>query len=380
MAGSGIEMKYVQINAFSYGSTGRLMFQRHAHLTDKGVESYVCWARGRGATNEREYKIGTKADVYTHALYTRVTDRVGFGSKRATIKLIQWLDSLKPDVVHLHVLHGYYINIEILFNWLKKESCQVVWTLHDCWSFTGHCAHFIRANCSQWKSGCGEEGNCPQLGEYPKTYCRSGYKQNYIDKRRIFTSVPYERMTLVVPSHWLENKVKESFLRKYVVRVEPNEVDASRFKFTQSDFRQKNGIEGTYMVLGVASPWTRQKGLYDFIRLAQDLDEGYSIVMVGITPRQRRRMPGRIHCLQRTNSARELAEIYSAADLFVNPSLEETFSMTVAEAQACGTAVLVRRGTACEEVANPQLCHVAEWSYESLLKCVRQCKELSARR
>ena len=368
-------MKYVQINAFSYGSTGRLMFQRHAHLTDDGIESYVCWARGRDAKGDHEYKIGTKADVYAHALYSRMTDRVGFGSKIATIKLVNWLRDLKPDVVHLHVLHGYYLNLEILFSWLRESDCQIVWTLHDCWAFTGHCAHFIRAKCDQWKSACGEKGHCPQLREYPKTYCRNGYKQNYIDKKRIFTSIPRERMTLVVPSHWLERLVQDSYLNKYTVRVEPNEVDTSQFKFIQSDFKKSNGIDGKFMVLGVASPWTKQKGLDDFIRLARDLDEDYSIVMVGVSPRQRRKIPNRIHCVPRTSSTKELAEIYSAADLFVNPSLEETFSMTVAEAQACGTEVLVRRGTACEEVANPRLCHVAGWTYESLLLSIRQCKE-----
>ena len=344
-------MKYVQVNSVPHGSTGSIMMGLHGKLLDEGVDSYVCWGRGRSAENGRELKFGADLGFYGDVLRTRFDGRAGFHSRGATRRLLAWLDEIDPDVVHLHNIHGYYVNIEMLFEWLASHRCRVKWTLHDCWAFTGHCAHFTYAKCAQWQSHCAHEKPCPQLGTYPKTYSRRSCARNFEDKRRLFNLVPPERMELITPSKWLADLVGQSFLSKYSVTVKHNEIDLSVFKPTPSDFRERYGIGDRFMILGVASPWTERKGLGDFVRLAGELDEHYVIVLVGLNKRQIKRLPKQIIGLQRMGDPERLAEAYTAADIFVNPSIEETFGMTVAEAAACGTPVAVCADSACMEAS-----------------------------
>ena len=348
-------MRYVSINSVPNGSTGTVMRQVTEERIALGDECWMIWGRGRAAENDHEYNFGSKLELYLDVLQTRLDGKVGFHSKAATKRLLKKLDEIKPDVIHLHNIHGYYVNIEMLFNWLVAHpSVQVNWTLHDCWAFTGHCAHFQYVGCNRWQDGtCGDV--CPQLRTYPKTFAKGSCAWNYANKKRLFTVLPASRLTLFTPSHWLENLVEESFLSKYPVVVRHNTIDTSIFKPTHSNFRERYGIGNRFMILGVASPWTEQKGLGVFIKLAEELDENdYAIVLVGFTKRQHKQVPASIIGIKRTESAAELVAIYSAADLFFNPSIEETFGLTVAEAGMCGTAVAVVRGTACEETALAQ--------------------------
>lgn len=350
---------YAHINTVPNGSTGGIMMKEHRELLAAGGESYAFWGRGRAGEGDREMRFATDAEVRRDALQTRLDGRAGFHSKAATRRLLERLDEIKPDVVHLHNLHGYYVNVEMLFEWLAARECKVEWTLHDCWAFTGHCAHFTYAKCAQWKTHCAySEERCPQLGAYPKTYSKTSCAWNFDQKRRLFNLVPAGRMKLITPSQWLSDLVAESFLSEYPVEVRRNTIDTSVFKPTPSDFRERYGIGDRFMVLGVASPWTERKGLTDFVRLAKELDsEKYAIVLVGLSEKQVKEMPAVIVGLARTDSREELAGIYSAADVFFNPTVEDNYPTVNLEAEACGTPVVtydaggcaetVRRGDSC---------------------------------
>ena len=347
-------LRYVQLNSFYNGSTGSIMRKLHADLTERGVDAYAFWGRRHETIDDHMQCCASKAGVYWHGAMTRLHDRMGFYSKGDTAKLLARLDEIDPDVVHLHNTHGYYVNIEMLFGWLASHRCQVRWTLHDCWAFTGHCAYFTYVKCAQWKTHCAYLEPCSQLNTYPNTISKANCARNYEDKKRIFTSVPPERMTLITPSQWLAELVGESFLKGYPVGVHRNTIDADVFKPTPSDFRERHGIGDRFMILGVASPWTERKGLGDFVRLAGELDsEKYAIVLVGLSEKQIKQLPKQLVALPKTESQEELAEAYSAADVFVHPGVEETFGLTVAEAQACGTPAVVTAGSACAEIADP---------------------------
>lgn len=345
---------YAHINTVPNGSTGGIMMKEHKELLFAGEESYAFWGRGREAEKPNEMKFASDVEVKLDVLQTRIDGRAGFHSKNATKRLLARLEEIQPDVVHLHNLHGYYVNIEMLFKWLANHKCKVEWTLHDCWAFTGHCAYFSYVKCSQWKDRCAYSRPCPQLNTYPKTYSKASCSWNFEEKSRLFNLVPAERMKLITPSQWLADLVGESFLKDFTVEVRHNTIDTDVFKPTPSDFRERYGIGDRFMVLGVASPWTERKGLIDFVKLAEKLNtENYAIVLVGLSEKQIRRLSRQLIALPKTESPEKLAEAYSAADVFVHPGVEETFGMTVAEAQACGTPVVVADGSACAEIAEP---------------------------
>lgn len=343
-------MKYVQINTFPNGSTGAVMRQLAEERAVAGDECWLMWGRGRQANGDHEFNFGTWASVHLDALQTRVDGRAGFHSRLATRRLLKKLDEIRPDVVHLHNLHGYYINIEMLFDWLAKSDCQVKWTLHDCWAFTGHCAHFAYAGCEQWKTHCSRNEPCPQLSSYPKTISGGSCARNFERKRRIFSRVGTDRMTLVTPSHWLAGLIGRSFLADYAVEVRHNKVDTTLFRFTPSDFRDRYNIGDRFMVLGVASPWTEQKGLDDFLRLAQELDNSCVVVLVGLNTRQIKKAQAKgIVALPKVNSPEELAKIYSTSDVFFNPTKEDNYPTVNCEAEACGLPVVTYDVGGCAE-------------------------------
>lgn len=332
---------YAHINTVPNGSTGGIMMKEHRELLSAGKESYAFWGRGREAEKSNEMKFASDAEVKLDVLQTRIDGKAGFHSKNATKRLLARLDEIKPDVVHLHNLHGYYVNIEMLFNWLANHNCKVEWTLHDCWSFTGHCAHFTYAKCAQWKEHCAYSRPCSQLNTYPKTFSKSSCSWNYEEKNHLFNLVPAERMKLITPSQWLADLVGESFLKDFPVEVRHNTIDTDVFKPIPSDFRERYGIGDRFMILGVASPWTERKGLSDFVRLAGQLDsDKYVIVLVGLSEKQVEELPKGIVGLTRTESREELAGIYSTADVFFNPTTEDNFPTVNLEAEACGTSVV----------------------------------------
>ncbi len=330
-------------------STGRICTELADEYIANGHEVRIAYGREDVPDKYKSIsiRIGNKLDIYINAFKSRLFDNEGFNSKRSTLRFLKWADNYNPDILWLHNLHGYYINIELLFNWIKtRPSMQVKWTLHDCWAFTGHCAHFSYVKCYKWETEC---NNCLQKKQYPVSLYKDNSKKNYLRKRTAFNGV--KNMMIITPSNWLYNLVKRSFLNKYPIEAIHNTIDDTMFKPTKGVFREKNNLLNKKIVLGVASAWSERKGLNDFICLADLLDSSYQIVLVGLTHDQIKKIPKKIMCITRTNSVRELAEIYTTADVFVNPSREETFGLTTIEALACGTPVIVYKDTACEEVA-----------------------------
>lgn len=329
------------------GSTGRICLRQARELEQQGHTVRIAYGRGY-CPEEKALRIGRDGDVRAHGILTRLTDRHGFGSRAATERFLAWAESYDPELLLLHNIHGYYLHIGLLFQWIKsRPGMRVRWTLHDCWAFTGHCSYFDYVDCPRWKTGC---HHCPQKTEYPASLALDRSRENYRDKRALFTGV--RDMTLVTPSHWLAGLVKESFLKEYPVEVVHNTIDTSVFRQTPGNFREKRGLEGKKMVLGVAGNWEKRKGLEDLLALSKLLGEGYRVVLVGLN----KRVPPNVLAIPRTESARELAEIYTAADVFVNPTYEDNYPTVNLEAAACGTPVITyRTGGSVESVPEARI-------------------------
>lgn len=329
-------MKVLQINTVcGSGSTGRITTDLYDVLEKEGHECCIAYGRGKAPEGYNTIKIGNKVDFYCHILKTRLFDMHGFGSKNATRKLIEQIMEYKPDIIHLHNIHGYYLNVEILFNYLATINVPIIWLLHDAWPISGHSPYFeLDSN-----------GKVPQKNmekhqhlEYPKSYLINNSKKNYLKKKKIFTQV--KNMTIITPSNWLAEIVEKSFLSVYDVRVIHNGIDLTKFKITPSEFKKNKGLVNKKIILGVASVWEKRKGLSYFNQLAKQLDDKFKIVIVGVNQKQIKKLNNNILTISRTDDVGELVEIYTAAEVFVNPTLEDNFPTTNIEALACGTPVI----------------------------------------
>lgn len=338
------------------GSHGRIGEEIGQLALSKGWDSYFAYGRNEMPSKSKLLKIGNNVDIKIHGLKTRLFDRHGFGSKKATIKLVEQIKEIKPDIIHLHNIHGYYINIEILFNYLATTTIPIVWTLHDCWSFTGHCSYFDFVECNKWKTGC---YSCPQKKEYPASIFIDNSKKNYLNKFSLFTSV--KNLTIVPVSNWLGNLVKDSFLNKYPLQLIYNGVNLASFspQINQS-IKTKLGVGNRLMLLGVASIWEKRKGLDDFISLNKIINPDCVIVLIGLNQKQLKKIPSNIIGISRTEDIQELAEIYSTADLFLNLTYEDNFPTTNLEALACGTPVLTYKTGGSIEAVTPDTGFVVE--------------------
>lgn len=345
-------MKVLEINSVcGIRSTGRICTDIADLLEESGDTCRIGYGRSEVPDRYRQIAVPVsgKGAVLRHALGSRLFDNTGFYSAAATRKFLEWVDRYQPDLIHLHNIHGYYIHIELLFRYLKEKNLPVVWTLHDCWAFTGHCSHFAVRGCEKWKSGC---HTCPQRGAYPASMLVDNSRKNYLRKKELFGGL--KRMQIVTPSNWLGSCVADSFLGEYPVTTIYNGIDLSVFRPTESDFVQKHGLQGKKIILGVASAWSEKKGLDGFITLSRLLGEEYRVVLVGLTPGQMEQLPDTVLGIERTNSIRELAQIYTAAYVHVSMSQEETMGLTVIEANACGTPVIVFDRTALPEIVTSQ--------------------------
>ena len=329
-------MKYLLINSVAgIGSTGKIAADICRKLICEGHQAVLAYGRDKANCDDIEtVKIGNKLDVYWHVAMTRLFDKHGLCSKHATNKFLQWVDNYNPDVIWLHNIHGYYINYEALFSYIKKKNIKTKWTLHDCWSFTGHCSYFTFVKCEQWQSHC---SYCPQADAYPQTIFKKNVSRNFERKQNAFTNV--SDLELVVPSKWLKNLVRQSFLKDYSCSVIYNEIDKSIFKPTQSDFREKFHLEDKKIILGVASIWSERKGLNDFYKLAKMLDDKYVIVLVGLSDKQLKELPDKILGFKKTNSLDTLAGIYSTIDVFVNQCNGETLEMDITDDETCDSFI-----------------------------------------
>jgi len=335
-------MRVLVINSvYGIGSTGRIA--RAVAENDTSPNDEIRYAYGRAdyvpkAMRVEAYKIGNSFGNKIHALFTRFFDMHGTGlcSYCATKRFLRLADKYNPDLLWIHNLHGYYLNFELLFKWIKtRPHMKVKWMLHDCWAFTGHCSHYTRTGCKRYKTQCFD---CPQRHDYPKSLFISNARRNFESKRRSFLGV--KNLTLVIPSDWLAAQVRSGFLKDYPIEMRRHTIDRMVFKPTKSDFRAKHGLEGKKMILCVASQWDNAKGFPDVLRLASIVSGDWRIVMVGLEQRQIDRLPPNILGFRRTNSTKELAEIYSATDWFFNPTHEDIYSMTNMEAAACGARIV----------------------------------------
>ena len=339
-------MKVLEINSVTYGSTGTIVKDLSFELKKRGHKVLFAYGRGKKPKSIKSYKIGTKFSIFMHVILSRIFDLSGFGSKLATKKLLKQIDKFKPDIIHLHNLHGYYINVQILFDYLKKKNVPVIWMLHDCWAFTGHCSHYTYNNCYKWNSCC---KYCKFINNYPRSFLIDNSKKNFLKKKEIFTSLDENQMTIVVPSEWLKSQVYFSFLTKYPIIVFKSGVDYNIFKpntTTLVDCQKK-------IILGVSMVWNKAKGLNDFIELSKKVDnQKYQIVMIGVTKKQKKKLPNNIIAFEKINSQKELAEWYSKSYVYFNGSKEETQGLTTVEAIMCGTPAIVYNKTAIPETVN----------------------------
>lgn len=394
-------MKILFINSVcGIGSTGKIVVDLAREASKQGHQCWIAYGRGdavgiadneypRGEKKENcraggqqtdgqsgegkagsrigLYKTESNAEVLIHVIMSRLTDRQGFYSKMATKRFATWIRKLRPDIIHLHNIHGYYLHLPTLFDTIKDMNVKVVWTLHDCWAFTGHCSHFDYRSCNRWRKQCFD---CPQKKEYPTSFFMEQSKRNFLEKREMFCGV--RDMTIVTPSKWLAELVEGSFLGKnhtevkrnrdsadkdgmggYRIQVINNGIDLNVFRETKSEIKKKYGIRDKRVILGVASQWSQRKGLRDFVRLSRMLDKRYQIVLIGLSKKQLKQLPTAIIGIERTSSGEELAMWYTAADVFVNPTYEDTYSMVNVEALSCNTPVVTyRTGGAAEMLSD----------------------------
>lgn len=367
-------MKVLQINTVyqNGGSTGRIAWEIQRLSQEKGIDAYVAYgySTGNGRCDHEKELQGTLRRKL-NILRCRMWPRHGFYNEEETKRLIRWMNEIKPDIIHLHNIHNSYINVGVLFDYIKVHNIPVVWTLHDCWSFTGWCAYFDYAGCDKWQTHC---HNCPNIHDYPTTWFFDLSESNFDKKRECFSGV--KSLTLVTPSQWLADLTRKSYLKEYPVKVINNGIDTSVFKpcNDDSDIRNKYGIGDSKMILAMAMQMGKRKGIDYLLAMREQLNADECLVLVGGKPSEMEKLKtDRCVCIPRTSNVEELAAIYSAADVFINPTLEDNFPTTNIEALSCGTPVITfRTGGSVESVDDSVGMIVEKGDGEALLHTVRE--------
>lgn len=351
-------MKVLMINVVcGVKSTGRICTDLAQALEAKGHEVKIAYGREDVPEKFQKYavRIGDDMDVKFHGIKARLFDSAGFESTRVTERFLEWVKIYDPDVIHLHNIHGYYIDVEKLFEYLHTCKKKIIWTLHDCWAFTGHCAYFDFVDCKKWASQC---ESCPQKRSYPQSIFMDRSTRNYRKKKDLFCGGL--DMTLVTPSHWLAKLLNNSFLSEYKVQVIPNGIDLDVFKPSYNGEELRAKFQNKKIILGVASVWNHRKGLQDFIKLSQRLKEEYIIILIGLKEDQMKGLPDNIVGISYTASVEELAAYYSAAEVLINPTYEDNFPTVNLEALACATPVITYNTGGSPECISPECGVVAE--------------------
>lgn len=345
-------MKVFQLNTYcGVKSTGRIAVEIAKLVKADGGECRIGYGIP-GITSDSEefaYRIGSSFERKLHGAMRKLLDAEGYGSKAGTKALIHEIETFQPDLIHLHNVHGCYLNLKMLFKYLADQNLPIVWTLHDCWPFTGHCAYFDYSGCQKWKTGCFQ---CPQQHSYPTCIGLDGSKRNYAAKKNWFTLL--EKLTFVTPCEWLKQPLSASFLKSYPSRVIVNGVNLSAFKPVESDLRLRYGLENKKVCLSVASEWDDRKGLPYLVNASKELGDSYCFVIIGLSQEQVQTLPSSMIGIMHTTDVKELAAWYTAADCFVNPTLEDNMPMVNLESLACGTPVVVFRTGGCPEAIDKE--------------------------
>ena len=320
----------LQINIFNKYSTGKIAEQIGSLAIKHGWNSYFAYSRGSSESESEIIRIGNNMNVYWHVLETRLFDNHGLASRLATKKFLKQIEKISPDIIHLHNIHGYYLNYKILFDFLRSYHRPIVWTLHDCWPITGHCSYFTLANCNRWKTQCFD---CPLKKDYPGSIMLDHSQKNLQIKKSAFTSI--ENLHIVSVSNWLNEIIKNSFLSYANLYVIHNGIDISNFS---PCVKSVNGKK--FRILGVSNVWSERKGLNDFFKLREQLSDDYNILLVGLSKKQLKNLPAGITGIDRTESQSELAKLYGESDVFVNTTYADNFPTVNIEALASGTPVI----------------------------------------
>lgn len=344
--------KLLQIDTcLGVGSTGRIAETIGLLASNRGWECYMAHgARYIGRSSMQSYQVSTKKDEYAHYVKSLLFDAHGLGSKRATRLFVEWIKTLSPDVIHIHNIHGYWLNYEILFTYLRESRIPVVWTFHDCWAITGRCAMFTSMSCEKWKTEC---NHCPSLDLYPRTVFIDNSRKNYLRKKGLFTAIP--NLTIVSVSKWLDGLVEQSFLKEKSHVVISNGVDLSVFcprYGSEKRTRERYGLCDKKIILSVADKWSEEIGFSDIPKLRSLLDDSFVIVLVGVNEEQRKSLPEGVVGILHTNSRDELAELYTAADITLMPQFIATFGLVTVESMTCGTPAVVYAPAAAEVVGD----------------------------
>lgn len=351
-------MKIVEINGTNYSSTGNISLNIAQKAREEGFVVYTCCKNSR-KTKQFDYDyqiyIGNRYERLLSEQVAAISGYESYFNYFGTKSFINKLKKIKPDLIHMHVMHSSYINLMMLFEYIKENNIPVIWTFHDCWAFTGKCPYFETCNCTKWKNGCYE---CPQTKKYPESYFFDKTKHLWNKKKQWFTSL--DRLNIVTPTKWLKEYVEESFLNKYPVQVIHNGIDLSIFKPTEKKFKKEYNLENKHILLGVGHNWADRKGLDDFIELSKRLDDKYQIVIVGTNEEIDKLLPSNIISIHRTYDQKQLADIYSSADLFVNPTKEDNLPTVNIESLACGTPVLTYNTGGSPEIIDEKCGSVVE--------------------
>lgn len=337
----------LQINTVgNSGSTGKIVESIGVLAKKNGWESYIAYGRWSNPSASHLIKIGGRLNTYLHAMYARLFDADGLGSKKATRRLIEKIEEIGPDIIQIHNLHGYYINYPILFDYLKITNIKVFWTLHDCWAFTGHCAHFERIKCRKWETKC---HHCALYREYPTSIVIDKSRINFEKKKKLFSSI--KDLTIIAVSDWLQGFVRSSFFKdKCVERIYSGiNIDVFRDRGRYAEL-----WPGKKVLIGVANRWVKSKGIEDYLSLSEIIPDDYIIVLVGRMEKEYlSKLPFNVIHINRTENQEELADYYSRADVSLNLSYLESFGLTTIEAAACGTPGIVYNATASPELVTP---------------------------
>lgn len=365
------KLRVLHINTvYRKGSTGKIIAGIESVCNEIGIDTYVAYRYcDTSEKSDNEIPVSSWLDCHVHNRLAMYTGFQGLFSYFKTKQFLKTVDRIKPDIIHIHNIHGSFINHRLLFDYIKSNDIKTIWTLHDCWSFTGFCPHFGIERCEKWRNGCGDCIRC-RSERYPIIDCT---RIMWSKKKKWFSEV--NQLNIVTPSNWLASLVKESFLKDYTVNVINNGIDLNVFRPCESDFRKMHNCENKFVILGVAFDWGMRKGLDVFIELSKIISSDMQIVLVGIEDKMDKLIPDNIITIQRTNNQRELAQIYSSCDLFINPTREDTFPTVNIESLACGTPVLTFQTGGSPEIINDHCgCSVPCDDFEALYEKIMYIK------